>query len=257
MQTLLNYCKVPMPAKHVLLISHMRSNSSVLSHLIGSNPEVSGYYEMHMGYYSWKSLYRQKLKFMQSNPDKALTPVFYDKVLHNEHKVKSSVVDRDNVRAIFMVRDPLETVSSLVKLYQKVEPNHECASYQGAQEYYLERLAEIKKLYLSLDNKDHVLCLEANQVRNETEATLAKVSKFIGLKQPLSSNYEIFDKTGSEKFGDSSTNIYSGKVIKSKALTAEQIDAIPNKGELTESYNDLCATLGVAQHVSSSEMKAS
>jgi len=34
----------------------------LLSHIFGSNPEVEGYYELHMGYYSWKSLLRQKLR---------------------------------------------------------------------------------------------------------------------------------------------------------------------------------------------------
>ncbi len=47
--------------RNIFLLSHMRANTSLFGHLMGSHPEVEGYYEMHIGYHSWRSLWRQKL----------------------------------------------------------------------------------------------------------------------------------------------------------------------------------------------------
>ena len=34
--------------QHIFLLSHMRANTSLISHILGSHPQISGYYEMHL-----------------------------------------------------------------------------------------------------------------------------------------------------------------------------------------------------------------
>jgi len=45
----------------------MRANTSLFGHILGSSPEINGYYEMHISYYSWKSLIRQKLIYLENH----------------------------------------------------------------------------------------------------------------------------------------------------------------------------------------------
>ena len=37
---------------HILLISHQRSHSTLLAHILGSHPEIDGYSELHQHYLS-------------------------------------------------------------------------------------------------------------------------------------------------------------------------------------------------------------
>jgi hypothetical protein len=236
---------VLLPAKHVLLISHMRSNSSLLSHLIGSNPQVSGYYEMHIGYYSWKSLYRQKLKYIEQNPNKPLKSIFFDKVLHDSHEVSESILNNDAVKLIFTVREPFETVVSTIKLYERVEPGHRFSTIDGAIDYYIERTNSIANMYSKVKDKNQALCFRASAVRDETDKTLASVSSFMDLKQPLSASYSIMDKTGAKLVGDSSENMLSGKVQKNVPLDEKVIAEIPRQRELLEAFENTCRVLGI------------
>src|SRR5262245_46936759 len=38
------------PARHVLIVSHMRSNTTVLSYILGSHPQIAGAAEIHQRY---------------------------------------------------------------------------------------------------------------------------------------------------------------------------------------------------------------
>jgi hypothetical protein len=44
--------------KTLFLLGHMRSYSSVLSHILGSHPQISGYCETHTKYRTWVDLWK-------------------------------------------------------------------------------------------------------------------------------------------------------------------------------------------------------
>src|SRR5690606_30087767 len=46
--------------RYILVLSHMRSYSSLLCHILNSNPEVAGYVETHSSYASRADLWRLK-----------------------------------------------------------------------------------------------------------------------------------------------------------------------------------------------------
>jgi hypothetical protein len=223
----------------------MRSNSSLLSHLIGSNPQVSGYYEMHLGYESWKSLYRQKVRYIQQNPNKPLKPIFFDKVLHDGHVISEPILNHGAVKLLFSIREPFESVVSTVKLYKKGNPTHAYATYEGAIDYYIERVNSIASMYLKVKDKKRTLCFRASAVRDNPEDTLSKVSSFMELKQPLSDSYSIMDKTGAKQAGDSSENMLSGKVQKNIPLDEDVIAQIPRQQELIAAFENTCRVLGI------------
>ncbi|QQZ27263.1 hypothetical protein HMY34_16720 [Thiothrix subterranea] len=49
----------------IFLLSHMRAYSSLLGHIIGSQPRINGYYEMHQSYLSDADLAQQIADYSQ------------------------------------------------------------------------------------------------------------------------------------------------------------------------------------------------
>lgn len=195
-------------SKNIFLLSHMRGNTSLLSHLLGNHPEIEGYYEMHIGYYSWKSVYRQKLIYTQEHRLKANSRYFFDKILHNDHYLDENILKKSKV--IIMLRKPDQTIKSIMTLYQKMDPNHPYCQEKIATQYYIERITAIQEQAKKIPQQ--FLYLNAEDIRNKTTDELLKLQKYIGLKSTISDNYSPMKNTGKEKYGDSSKNIRTGKV---------------------------------------------
>lgn len=203
------------PKKHIFLISHMRANTSLFGHLLGSADEVSGYYEMHIGYYSWKSLIRQKLLYHSIHPSEPVTKYYFDKVLHSEHHISEEIINHKNFKYIFMLREPEMTIKSICKLYQKVDPNHEFVTVSGAAKYYIDRVNDIRSMFDAINNKNNCCYLDAECLITKTEESLVFLTEQMEFNKKLSSEYKQFELTGKKKFGDSSSNINSGRIVSS------------------------------------------
>ncbi|PSU35572.1 hypothetical protein [Photobacterium lutimaris] len=208
------------PSKHILLLSHMRANSTLIGHLLGSHRDVSGYYEMHIGYYSWKSLINQKLHFHQGDPGEPFTKYYFDKILHSEHHVNVDILSHDNVITLICLREPLQTINSIVKLYRSKHPDDDFTRPEFAARYYIERANTIlciaKKL---VKQKESYYFYDAKDIIDKTQDILTDIQTYSGLKTPISTRYRKFDKTGARYFGDSSEYIHSGVVVKKTSET--------------------------------------
>ena len=67
LRTVLRHPSILRSYQPLLLISHMRANTSLMGHILGASPEIEGYYELHIGYHSWRSLLRQKLVYFDQH----------------------------------------------------------------------------------------------------------------------------------------------------------------------------------------------
>ncbi len=197
------------PRKRIILLSHMRANTSVFGHVLGSNPEIEGYYELHIGYYSWKSFFRQKLIYFAEHSPKRSAKYMFDKVLHNEHKVNVDIFNDDDI-FIIMVREPIATISSIQKLFAKVDPQHPYNEYEYAEQYYLSRLEHL--IGFSQKLKGRFYFINATSLTQSPDRVLDALTKVFKLSIPLSKKYQIFKKTGSEGAGDSSQNMQLGEI---------------------------------------------
>ena len=196
------------PYRHIFLLSHMRANTSLFGHILGEHPDVNGYYEMHIGYYSWKSKLRQKLLYVQDHELKPRSKFFFDKILHTGHHVSSDILNQKDVVPIFSLRAPEQTIPSIVKLFEN-KPNHECHTKDGAIRYYQERLAELSSLCMQVDN---FIYLDADANRQNTKNTLESLTKALEFKSPLTESFKPKKLTGIGTSGDLSGNLLSGKV---------------------------------------------
>jgi len=209
-QTIIRRPAVLLPRKHVFLLSHMRAYTSLFGHIMGSNPEICGYYEMHIGYHSWKSLVRQKLLYFEQEPAKPGHTCMFDKILHNDHDIAPAILDSSRVRVIFSLRPPQATIPSILSLYRSINQGHEFNSPQFSTRYYIERLAELERLAGTMRND--YFYFDAAALIDNTQSCLAALSDWLGLDTELSPEYEVQRKTSAERFGDSSERISSGRI---------------------------------------------
>jgi len=200
---------ITLPINRVFLLSHMRANTSLLGHVLGSNKEIDGYYELHIGYNNKRSFLRQKLRYYQSHSKKCGSKYIFDKVLHNHHVVNCGLIS--HCKNIIMVRNPEATISSLMKLYSGRSEKSELATLEGAQKYYLERLTTLNQYASSL--KGNFYFLLAEDLIHDSEAVLCGLSEWLNLSEGLRGEYSLQPKTGAKGAGDSSKNMSEGRII--------------------------------------------
>lgn len=189
----------------------MRAYTSLFGHIMGSNPEICGYYEMHIGYYSWRSFIRQKLLYFDKEDIKPSFDYMFDKVLHNEHKISFSVLNDRRTKVIFCLRHPRDVVPSILELYQRVDAAHEFNSETFATEYYIQRMAQLELMAASL--QQDFFYLDAQALKSDTDETLRVLSDWLQLKTRLTSNYEMQRNTSRKRFGDSSEKLRAGRIL--------------------------------------------
>ncbi|MGO4893895.1 hypothetical protein [Flavobacterium sp. W21_SRS_FM6] len=231
LKTVLRHPTIIRPYKRILLLSHMRANTSLFGHILGSNPEIEGYYELHIGYYSWKSFIRQKLVYFAEHQPKKEAVYIFDKVLHNEHTVNVDLFDNDDI-IIIMVREPLATIKSIQQLFSNVDKTHECNRETAATEYYIKRLKELTELARRLEGKFYFL--NADDLTQTPDTVLPKLTNYLQLKTPINKKYQLFEKTGKEGAGDSSKNMTKGE-LQAKIMPTP-VYSTPAEQELGELY---------------------
>ena len=211
--------------RNILLLSHMRANTSLFGHLLGSHPRVEGYYEQHIGYHSWKSLWRQKLVHFAEHRPKPSARWMFDKVLHDGHAVATSVLQRPSTRVLLMLRAPRQTLPSLVALYRRERPGLPEATPEGATDYYIHRLDCLASLAAQ---SPRYFYLDAECLVDATDRTLTALAQWLGFEEPIPREYQAFARTGRSGAGDTSPRLHSGRVSK----TASNYDDISFDPEL-------------------------
>ena len=211
---------------HVFLLSHMRGNTSLLSHILGSHDEILGNSELQIPYGKLnKGLILSKALLQKEFGNASSEKFLFDKVLHNALSGDTDFSDVENAKLIFMVRDPESTIKSITQMWK----NNEGGDYNwsAATQYYIERLEYLVKLF-ETTSADKIVIFSNDLIEN-TDKTLTKLSEFIGVKTPLSPEYKVHENTGIAGKGDQSANIYSGKILSNKDKKNRNTDPIPEQ----------------------------
>lgn len=228
--------------EHLILLSHMRANTSLVGHVLGSHPQINGYYEMHIGYYSTKSFLRQKVLYAEQHQIKKSSKYMFDKVLHNEHHVCDSIIEHANSHFMLSTRAPDYTVPSIVSLYKKSDPTHEFTQPEYAAKYYCERLNYLENIVKR--NDFNYLYFDADAIKVTPTSALRTFSSFLGLETPLSSKYKKMHNTGRTKAGDSSSSLMKGEIIRSELKpTSVSYETAPFFNECKQTYERVRASL--------------
>ena len=199
----------------IFLLSHMRACTSLAGHILGSHPEINGYFEMHLGYEDAAALDRQLDVYRQYETLKENSRYLFDKLLHNDYRLDTALLELADTIILVSLLEPERTIKSIVDLFAKKAADDLYASPLEATNYYVERIRALADFCRSAEQPYHYYDAELFQVA--PQQLLGKLTDWLELDSPLSGRYQIFSQTGKAGRGDSSDFILSGKIEKTRS----------------------------------------
>jgi hypothetical protein len=186
--------------RFILVLGHMRSGSTLLTHILTSHPDFVGFGESNLFYKTAADF--EKLVLLNCHylhrlylPERNIV----DQINHNEMVTDEVLLAAD--ATIILTRSQEPTVKSLLKLFPNWRRNDAVAYYAAR----MERLMHYRELL-----RERSISLTYEDLTSKPE-TLSQLSKYLELDVPLSANYEINRTTG--VVGDTSKNILTGTIV--------------------------------------------
>jgi len=219
----------------------MRSYSSVLSHILGSHPQVDGYCETHTKYRTRFDLWRLHHRVRKLTGEPLDGDYVLDKVLH-DYPLAPSILRSGRTRAIVLVRRPAASVRSIIEMGLNYSPIAWHRDFDRVARYYETRLASLLRLAEAL--RGRVVFLEAETLLSSTREVLDQLGAFLELQPPLQTQYRRFAHTGEVGFGDPSEAISAGRVTIA-ARENRTVVSLPRAlaARLQNAYDFWCAAI--------------
>jgi hypothetical protein len=224
------------PARHtgcfLFVVSHMRSFSSLLCHILGSHPEISGYGEAHLSYLSRLDLQRLARKVQQATENPVLGRYVLDKILHNHREIAPGILDRPEIKVLFLLRNPEDTFRSILNMAHARGHEGRFSDPVRVLDYYVTRLRHLESYCARLDG--NALFLESEGLLGDTERVLVELARWLELGEPLKPVYRTFPLTGAPGHGDPSPTIRSGTVVRDDEARHQYYVPIPIADDLLQ-----------------------
>lgn len=226
------------PREYLFLFSHMRSFSSVLSHVLGSHAEICGYSETHLKYRHRSDLYRLRWRVACAVGGWPRGRYLLDKLLHNFMLIPKDLRYSPGLRTLIFVRRPQATLQSILRMNATHAHRSWYDSATSAAEYYCERVAWLTALGVHL--KERALVFPAEALIEDTAPLLRHISRFLDLSTPLQPRYQLNRLSGLPSHGDTSPCLQAGTVLHKASAPAENAPDIDRK--LIDRCNRIYAT---------------
>jgi hypothetical protein len=212
--------------ERIMVLSHMRSGSSLLTQLLASHDEILGYGELHLGYQRTRSLWAMngKIAWVTRTP-RPRSRYVVDKVLHNYLLTEDAFegIRRDLAAKIFLVREPAGALRSLVASFGLSE--------NDALHYYNSRLRTLATLAGTVEGGDAV-ALTYDQVLGETAEAFRLLEEYLGLGRPLQERYQPHARGA-----DPSANLQTGRILRDDKVISHDAQIDPSRiAEANEVY---------------------
>jgi hypothetical protein len=229
--------------RFLFVVSHMRSFSSLLCHILGSHPEISGYGEAQLSYFSRLDLQRLARKVQQITGNPALGRYVLDKILHNHREIAPGILDRPEIKVLFLLRNPEDTFRSILNMSHAAGRKGKFNDPVRVLDYYVTRLRQLEGYCTRLGGD--ALFLESEELLADTERVLVEVSRWLELGEPLKADYRTFRFTGAPGHGDPSPTIRAGTVVRNDEDRHRHYVPMPIADDLLQQ--------GIAAHASCRE----
>jgi hypothetical protein len=198
----------------IFLLSHMRAFTSLAGHILGSHPQINGYYEMHLSYEDASALDRQREVLLQSDGLKENSRYLFDKLLHNDYRLQPERLGLADIKILVALAEPAHTIRSIVHLFrQKPDPDLYASPVEAAK-YYVERVQAIADFCRTTDRP--YFYFDAELWQRAPERLLPRLTAWLQLEPPLSERYAVFGQTGKARRGDSSARLRSGRIDRTR-----------------------------------------
>lgn len=222
------------PLKYLFILGHMRSGSSLLVHLLGSNPGILGYGENHLFYNTRADFDELLLKVTGFFKTWRVKEDFVmDKVLHNRFLPDLSLLKSEDVYVLFLSRNPEKSLPSIVNVYTDVMPKvapEKAGDESTGLNYYITRMETLAQYATEFGGSPRTMFLTYEDLLDNSTETFSSLQSWLGLEHPFSESYKMHDATGVAGKGDYSELIKKGhieRVDKNKyqAVTVESMTA--------------------------------
>jgi hypothetical protein len=202
----------PLPV--VFIIGHMRCGSTLLMHLLLTNPSVIGCGERNAPYRSAWDLDGLEIaaRIAQRAPFRRVRYVI-DQINHDRFTPNLELLRDERLRFIFLIRNPGETIRSIVNLTDWTT--------ERSVDYYSRRLRSIADYASSMARPSAAMALTYDGLLANTSAVLRRLEAFLGLDEQLSEKYTIQSFTGLR--GDPSPNIRAGRILRDRVTLHVEI----------------------------------
>lgn len=241
------------PREPVFLVSHMRSYSSLLCHLLNSNPQIDGYGELGIDYRSLLDLIAMRNKIVGTIGRPLSGRYTLDKLLHPRLDIADQVLRAPTTHVMIGIRNPEASVRSIITMGRRRRRPDWKRRPREAARYYIDRSRAFRAL---VKRRADVLVFPADAVIDDTERFLSGMTDWLGLKTPLQPNYELGAMTGRSRFGDNTAQIRTGVINRDRPVSEIEIPE-PVKDRIWTAYD---RTLDVlfehAEHVLCPESRA-
>jgi len=188
----------------------MRAYTSLVGHVLGSHPEIDGYYEMHRTYVLADDLDRQLRQYAAHDALKPTSRLLFDKLLHNDYTLNLALPELADATLLLALRPPAATLPSIVALFAQKDRDDLYADPAGATAYYVDRLAALADFAARHPGRFHYF--DADTLLAATPRLFAALERWLRLGAPLATDYHRFSQTGVAGAGDASPVLASGRI---------------------------------------------
>jgi hypothetical protein len=235
----------------LFILSHMRSYSSLLAHVLGSHPEIDGYCETHLRYHSPFDVLRLQWRVRKLTGEPLNGRYVLDKILHN-YAISARILENPRTRAVLLLRDPGDVVQSILHMGTHLDRVERNTNLEQVTNYYVSRLQRLADLARQLGRR--AAFVESEALLNHTDAALEFLRDYLELNDPLQRRYRSFAKTGKPGYGDPSPAIRSGEITRQKekhARFAVPASLIAKVADAHAACLEVCTRYGVPMSVTS------
>lgn len=198
----------------IFLLSHMRAYTSLVGHILGSHPEIDGYYELHRSYLTAQDLDAQLGQYADRDAFKPDSRYFFDKLLHNDHALDLDLPELADAVVLVSLLEPAPTLKSIIHLFARKSRDDLYATPAGAARYYVERLAALAAFAQAHPGRCRYF--DAPLICDDPPRLLTALAGWLGLATPLSESYGTFAMTGVPGAGDSSPAMAAGRILRER-----------------------------------------
>lgn len=170
----------------LLLLGHMRCGSTALANVLCAHPAISGYGESHINHGAPAAPGRLVLNQIGARRWKPGARLLFDKILH-DHLDAGAPPAFFTARALFLTRAPEPAIASILALFASLG-TREYPDPASAAAYYTARLTRLAALWERFP-PGRRLALTHEAMIAAPDATLARVTAFLGLTPPLANAY--------------------------------------------------------------------
>ena len=204
--------------QYIHVLSHPRSGSTLLSHILINNPDITGIGETKLTYSKANDLKELPINValvMRKFPFLGNEKYILDKLIYN-HLIDNTDVATiygKNTSVIFLLRDPMEALNSLSRLDWITKKDNPT---QYVVDLYLNRIKMLKRYNKQLESSkcERRVLLTYSQLLNQTRESFRILEELLKLTTPLSESYSSIRTTGNWRYGDSSEEIESGTIVR-------------------------------------------